>query len=322
MKKWEDSKKQIIGDKYQHNTLEFYKSQLSYINNQLLTDIEVQKTERFDIVKMIFDKMKVILDIYKTIKSRIDTIIAENFILLESYKINIEASLDIKSDFYAKFLSFISLNKAGTFLGKENAELQIKQIIGGVNFDDYEQVKECLSNIVTAFSEDKKNVNKVPTNIENQVENVVELYNYLFSLDFIDFNYNLRQGNKKLEQLSPGERGALLLIFYLLLDNNTTPLIIDQPEDNLDNNSVANVLVPFIKKAKSKRQIILVTHNPNLAVVADAEQIIYVELDKENDNSFSFISGGIENTEINKCIVKVLEGTMPAFNKRKEKYYK
>lgn len=105
------------------------------------------------------------------------------------------------------------------------------------------------------------------------------------------------------------------------MDNNDIPLIIDQPEDNLDNNSVANVLVPFIKKAKSKRQIILVTHNPNLAIVADAEQVIYVELDKENNNVFSFKSGAIENPAINKCIVNVLEGAMPAFNKRKQKYY-
>lgn len=113
----------------------------------------------------------------------------------------------------------------------------------------------------------------------------------------------------------------MLLIFYLLLDNNDIPLIIDQPEDNLDNHSVANILVPFIKKAKSKRQIILVTHNPNLAVVADAEQIIFTELDKENNYKFSFKAGAIENPEINKCIVQVLEGAMPAFNKRKMKYY-
>ena len=84
---------------------------------------------------------------------------------------------------------------------------------------------------------------------------------------------------------------------------------------------MANILVPFIKKAKAKRQIILVTHNPNLAVVADAEQVIYVKLDKEDNNTFHFKSGAIENPTINECIVKVLEGAMPAFNKRKLKYY-
>ena len=65
----------------------------------------------------------------------------------------------------------------------------------------------------------------------------------------------------------------------------------------------------------------MVTHNPNLAVVADAEQIIRVNIDKENGNSFVFRSGSIENNNINKEIVDVLEGTMPAFSIRKNKYH-
>ena len=65
----------------------------------------------------------------------------------------------------------------------------------------------------------------------------------------------------------------------------------------------------------------MVTHNPNLAVVADAEQVINVNIDKEKGNKFSFISGSIENLEINQKIVDVLEGTMPAFTKRKNKYH-
>jgi len=140
-------------------------------------------------------------------------------------------------------------------------------------------------------------------------------------MEFLEKNYQLKQGNKTLEQLSPGERGALLLVFYLLLDNNDIPLVIDQPEDNLDNHSVATILVPFIRVAKKKRQIIMVTHNPNLAVVSDAEQVIYVNLDKENNYIFSTISGSIEDKKVNKKIVDVLEGAMPAFNTRKRKYY-
>ncbi|WP_354265203.1 AAA family ATPase, partial [Acinetobacter pittii] len=151
-------------------------------------------------------------------------------------------------------------------------------------------------------------------------QNRLELYNYIFSLKFLDAHYDLQNNGKSLDQLSPGEKGALLLIFYLVLDKEDIPLIIDQPEDNLDNNSVAKVLVPYIKYAKKKRQIILVTHNPNLAVVADSEQVINVSLDKINGNKFSLISGGIENREINKRILEVLEGTIPAFCLRKDKY--
>lgn len=106
-----------------------------------------------------------------------------------------------------------------------------------------------------------------------------------------------------------------------MLDKDNKPLIIDQPEDNLDNHSVANILVTFIRKAKANRQIILVTHNPNLAVVSDAEQVIFVNIDKEKDYCFEYLSGSIENRQINERIVQVLEGSMPAFNKRKLKYY-
>ena len=63
----------------------------------------------------------------------------------------------------------------------------------------------------------------------------------------------------------------LLLIFYLQLDRKSTPLVIDQPEDNLDNDSIFKVLAPCIREAKKRRQVIMVTHNPNLAVGADAE---------------------------------------------------
>ena len=92
-----------------------------------------------------------------------------------------------------------------------------------------------------------------------------------------------------MEQLSPGEKGALLLVFYLLIDTDDTPLVIDQPEDNLDNQSVFKVLTHFIRFAKTRRQIIIVTHNPNLAVGADAEQIIFVKIVKNKLTSRSGI---------------------------------
>lgn len=97
--------------------------------------------------------------------------------------------------------------------------------------------------------------------------------------------------------------------------------MIDQPEDNLDNQSVSEILVPYIREAKKRRQIVMVTHNPNLAVVADADQIIQMNIDKENEYLVSHISGAIENPEINKAVVDILEGKMKAFNNRRLKYY-
>jgi ABC-type cobalamin/Fe3+-siderophores transport system ATPase subunit len=151
-------------------------------------------------------------------------------------------------------------------------------------------------------------------------KDVHAFYNFLFSLDYLVPRYTLKLGEIELSQLSPGEKGALLLIFYLLIDKNDIPLVMDQPEENLDNESVYKLLVQYIKEAKKRRQIIIVTHNPNLAVVCDAEQVIYAKIDKANRNIVSYKSGSIENTEINRKIVDVLEGTMPAFRNRESKY--
>ena len=126
-------------------------------------------------------------------------------------------------------------------------------------------------------------------------------------------------GGSDLEELSPGERGIVLLIFYLALSKEKSPIIIDQPEDNLDNQSVYSKLVPCISAAKKKRQVIIVTHNPNIAVACDAEQIIYCHMDK-NNCKVDYEAGAIEKEEIRKHVIDVLEGTMPAFDLRKKKY--
>ena len=123
-----------------------------------------------------------------------------------------------------------------------------------------------------------------------------------------------------LESLSPGQRGSVLLVFYLALSKDKKPLIIDQPEDNLDNQSIYNKLVPCVLEAKKHRQIFLVTHNPNLAVACDAEQIIYCTLNESNPK-IRYDSGSIENPIIKQHIIDVLEGTEPAFVLRKNKYH-
>ena len=108
-------------------------------------------------------------------------------------------------------------------------------------------------------------------------------------------------------------------LFNLALSQNSIPIIIDQPEDNLDNQSVYNKLVPCICAAKQKRQVIIVTHNPNIAVACDAEQIICCKMDK-NTHKITYLSGAIEDQEIKQNVVDILEGTMPAFDLRRRKY--
>lgn len=319
---WQKSKEAIIGSAEAFDTIDYYKAELEYLSESLNNELELKYEDRRGVVRSIFDKKQDIIAVYKDARNRLNAIIEENQDTLKDYKIEVDASLVKKGDFNTKFLDLILQNKMGTFHSKEGGEAQLIGLLTEIDFDKKEDVISLLNNIVNALRFDKRIGQKSsPRAVSDQVKDIHSLYNYLFTLSFLDNNYQLKQGDKQLEQLSPGERGALLLVFYLLLDKNDIPLVIDQPEDNLDNHSVATILVPFIRAAKKKRQIIMVTHNPNLAVVSDAEQVIYVDLDKESNYTFSTVSGSIECKEVNKKIVDVLEGAMPAFNMRKQKYY-
>lgn len=321
-KDWEDKKSKISGSENTPDTILYIKKELDFLENSLNDEIQKNKELRIEISVKIFDKKQDVIAVYKDVKQKLDVIIEQNENLLGSYKINIDARLSFSPNYKDVFFRNINQNQVGTFYSIEGGNVQFNKLIKEINFDKKDSVISFLTTTIEALFEDKRdNYNNAKRFLEGQTKDTLELYNSLFSLSFLDYNYQLMQGEKKLQQLSPGERGALLLIFYLLLDKDNKPLIIDQPEDNLDNHSVANILVPFIRKAKANRQIILVTHNPNLAVVSDAEQVIFVNIDKENDYTFEYQSGSIENRSINERIVQVLEGAMPAFNKRKLKYY-
>jgi hypothetical protein len=191
------------------------------------------------------------------------------------------------------------------------------------DFSTAQGVEAFIAAIDEALSFDLRDNDRQPVRITDIVKkgiDPVEVYDFVFGLEYLFPRYALTWGDRTLDQLSPGERGALLLVFYLLVDNDTIPLVIDQPEENLDNESVYLMLVPCIKKAKERRQVIIVTHNPNLAVVCDADQVIYCKMDKRDGNRITYVTGAIENPMINQHIVDVLEGTRPAFDMRDAKY--
>lgn len=121
---------------------------------------------------------------------------------------------------------------------------------------------------------------------------------------------------KATEILSIGQRGTLLLKVYLATSTAKQVLIIDQPEDNLDNNFIMNELVPLIRQAKRSRQIIMSTHNANLVVNSDAEQVVLASLDKGG----AYASGSMECPAINTAIKDILEGGEQAFLLRERRY--
>ena len=248
------------------------------------------------------------MDIKRKIEQEIKKLLGD---LEETIEFQAEMQL-IDNDFSNKILSSISQRFAGVFKGKTEANNRITRLLRSTEFSDENSVLDLVNSIILAVDEDIDNS-------EKKITDKKEFYDYLYGLEYVGVSFKLKMGGRDLEELSPGERGIVLLIFYLALSQNSIPIIIDQPEDNLDNQSVYNKLVPCICAAKQKRQVIIVTHNPNIAVACDAEQIICCKMDK-NTHKITYLSGAIEDQEIKQNVVDILEGTMPAFDLRRRKY--
>ncbi len=143
---------------------------------------------------------------------------------------------------------------------------------------------------------------------------------WLYGTEHIAIRYSIDYDCVDIRKLSPGSRGIVLLLLYLALDEaDDRPLIIDQPEENLDPKSVFEELVTLFSEAKNKRQVILVTHNANLVVNADADQVIVAEAGPHLPGELppiSYLSGGLESAHIRKAVCDILEGGERAFQER------
>ena len=210
----------------------------------------------------------------------------------------------------------------GVFKDFDNANLIIE--------DEFDEA--CKSDFINAIL--KNNEKKVLLNKYEIEQAVKELLK-----DYDNVIYTVEMDGDLIESMSPGKKALVLLKLLISLDKSKYPILIDQPEDDLDNLSIVSDLVSFIKERKHDRQIILVTHNANLVLGCDAEEVIVANQEiKNNPKSknesfqFEYRSGSIENINITNentflgskgiqsHICEILEGGQEAFNTRKNKY--
>ncbi len=130
-------------------------------------------------------------------------------------------------------------------------------------------------------------------------------------------NGNVRYAQRDFAKLSLGQQQSVLLAL-MLSSNSNKPLIIDQPEDNLDGEFIYSTLVPVLRLAKERRQVIIVTHNPNVAVLGDAELIIVMKA--ANDRGIISSRGSIDNEDTRSAACGILEGARDAFIRRAKMY--
>ncbi len=143
---------------------------------------------------------------------------------------------------------------------------------------------------------------------------------WLDDTSHISIRYGIQYDGVDIEQLSPGTRGIVLLLVYLSVDqNDDRPLIIDQPEENLDPKSIFEELVGRFREAELRRQVIIVTHNANLIVNTDADQVIVASAGPHRPGTLpkiSYTAGGLENPTIRREVCEILEGGEQAFKDR------
>jgi len=135
--------------------------------------------------------------------------------------------------------------------------------------------------------------------------------------EFITHNIVVTSKNKNITKLSHGQQGTIYLRLKLAANLFSKTIIYDQPEDDLDNEFIMSDLVSIFRKIKKYRQIIIVSHNANLVVNADSEQVIIA---RNEEGVLKYVSGSLENIGINEQICKILEGGKSAFLNREKKY--
>ena len=322
IEQWTTKLQELTGTEDAPETLRGLETRISQLDD-IPQQLAAKQTCRQEITGEIFDTLNAQRKSREELFKPVQDLIQSNKLIRDEYRLQFQATLGGSSDVLTSEL-FSLIKQKGEFRGEDESYATVKLLAEQFELskkaDALKFVKELDAKIHNAASNNNTDAVGIASILrKDRTASVV--YDLLYGLSYLEPRYSLLFQEAPIEQLSPGQRGALLLIFYLLVDNGRTPIILDQPEENLDNETVVSLLVPVLTEAKKKRQIIMVTHNPNLAVVCDAEQVIYSTFDRKNGFKISYVSGAIENPEINGHVVNVLEGTKPAFNNRRIKYH-
>ncbi len=260
-----------------------------------LKEIEKSEKKRDELRKELLEKLTELnnlwLDEFRLLKAEVDRInVAEN-------KLTIEVSFKARKDKYLDKLK-------QTFKGTRIYETTYQEI-----HNTYNDFIEIYKN--SAKLDDILNENQVVDFKRRFSENLSELLTYKVDNKIV-INYN----DKPLEKHSLGQRASALILFLLAQKENNV-LIIDQPEDDLDNQTIYDEVIKELKKIKGNMQFIFATHNANIPVLGDSEKVVACSYDEKK---MEINSGTIDTHQTQRFIVDIMEGGDEAFNRRKNIY--
>ena len=310
------SKKIVIGENiYKKLETDIQEAQAS---DEKLTEL---MQRRRDAYRGVFDTLLKHEDILKNLyKPLVDSLEKEEG-SLGKLTFTVQRIVDVKK-WAEQGEQLLDLRKGNKFRGKGSLEGIVRKQM--MHFWKKENADKIANAMATFLQNNERDIRQhspyEKTDMENYRVWMKGVARWLYSTDHIDIKYSVQYEGVDIKQLSPGARGIVLLLLYLAIDKEDyRPLIIDQPEENLDPKSIFDELVPRFKAAKLRRQIIIVTHNANLVVNTDADQVIVASCGPHKEEELpdiKYISGGLENETIREKVCEILEGGSEAFKER------
>lgn len=319
-------------EQVQHKIEKLQKDKKEYI-------VLLNKIKEVDVaINSLKNKQKNIVEMNKSLSERIEkrwTLYEQLFntylLLRKTYK----EIIDVFSKDAYEILAGIEFKSSLTFDSKNFAEtgediLDLRTVreskMQKVSLLDSELLRDII-NAIEKLIESKNNnpeIGKLTEIMKQKIDDLLKikkstrtnehLYEWLFG-DYLLLNTETYFNGIYLEKLSLGQKCTVLLKVYLAQGENT--ILIDQPDDNLDNEFIMNELVRAIRKAKLNRQVIIASNNANVVINSDAEQVIVAEY---RNGKIAYIMGGIEEPIIKEKAIHILEGGRIAFEAREKKY--
>lgn len=283
--------------------IENIKNEIGYLDNQL-EDIDMKKSQIEELKNKRREKYIEFIEKHFELRTIYGKIIEKFSIGKDEILSNIDFQSSISFDqikFMEKGEDIFDFRKV-TFERIQELSRKLNEIMT----NDSTEARSKIDAYLTEAFEFKPFLKKTRTSLD--------FYNWIFG-NYFSLSTEIFFGGIHMDKLSIGQKGTVLLKIFLA--EGEYPLIIDQPEENLDNKFVYEALVDAFREAKKKRQIIIATHNANLVVNTDAEQVIVAEF---QNNKILYRWGSIENMTIRKDITTLLEGGEEAFRKREKKY--
>ncbi len=279
--------------------------------------IQIRKKHYAGVFKGVEDEEDALSDLYAPVARRLE---GEEG-ALSKLSFSIRRIVDI-AGWAAAGEALLDLRKAGDFKGRGALlEVATAQLLDPWQTGSADDVASAMAGFRAEYDSTLRDAAPVErSDLKSFRRWAAKVSEWLHSTKHIQIAYGIQYEGLEIERLSPGTRGIVLLLLYLAMDSeDDRPLIIDQPEENLDPKSVFDELVPRFRAAKLHRQIIIVTHNANLVVNTDAEQVIVATCGPHRPNELpdiTYQSGGLENAEIRRYVCDILEGGEAAFRER------